>query len=53
MIYDTDTAHCEGTECAIRDKCRRYQLHLMRENIKVLECYLKLIHYASVQEWTM
>lgn len=27
-------------DCAIRDRCRRYQLHLMRENIKVIEDYL-------------
>ena len=40
MNYDADIAHCEGNQCAIRDRCRRYQLHLMRENIKVLEYYV-------------
>ena len=40
MTYNADIAHCEGTDCAIRDRCRRYQLHLMREKMKVIEGYL-------------
>lgn len=40
MSYNADIAHCEGIECAIRDRCRRYQLHLMREKIKGVECYV-------------
>lgn len=40
MTYNADIAHCEGKECAIRDRCRRYQLHLMREKMKVIEDYL-------------
>lgn len=40
MNYNADIAHCEGKECAIRDRCRRYQLHLMREKMKGIEGYL-------------
>lgn len=39
MNYDADIAHCEGTECAIRDRCRRYQLHLIREQLQPIYIY--------------
>lgn len=39
MSYNADIAHCEGTECAIRDRCRRYQLHLMREKLQPIYVY--------------
>ena len=37
MIYDTDTAHCEGNGCEKKETCLRYALHKIRERMKGAE----------------
>lgn len=37
MIYDTDTAHCEGNECKKKETCLRYALHQMREKMRGID----------------
>lgn len=37
MIYDTDTAHCEGNGCKKKETCLRYHLHQMREKMKGID----------------
>ena len=39
MIYDTDTAHCEGNGCKKKETCLRYHLHQMREKLQPIYVY--------------